>query len=441
MNEEHLNVLLLGEGNFSFADALIGATQSEPIISEFDKDFQALSVDCGDSKKSSLESSHCNGKFEEAKKKRLVNKKTKEYLKTTNEKLVRNASFTVSSYDSKAEVQRLYPESVPILQRLDSTNATVMHGVDALRLSSVFPIKKFDRIIWNHPHLGVENFRAHQALLAHFFASAKYCLKEGGMVYISLVSGQEERWEANAQADRIGFTHLSSTPFLADDFPGYEVRRNKTGASFKATPTQLRLNQSMISHTHVYQQRENNELTDSKADQIYKIADKEKKKGKTINTDDLNQEGFTCKECGKVIPTARGLQSHTKFVHTQQLYGSDWSPNKVAEFQCDHCDKYFAFKKDREQHVLAKHSPIILRPENSLSVVTNSSCATSDAETRTCAICNHKFPKDWDDEMHLNNLSPISALELTCGECGKVFSEERARQQHIRRCLAPVNFS
>ncbi|KNC80504.1 hypothetical protein SARC_07146, partial [Sphaeroforma arctica JP610] len=404
-----------------------------------------------------------------------------------------------SSYDSMEEVQRLYPESVPILKRLNEYSSsplcTVMHEVDALRLCEAFPDEKFDRIIWNHPHLGVEDFRAHQAAMAHFFDSCKACLRENGLVYISLVQGQHERWRVLDSADWNDFELVESPALRAGEFPGYEVRRNKTGATFKATSTQRRLNQPMQSYTHIYRRKtahvtssgqsdpeisrsvgeleangrgveqtdalptdlpvsamvsspeskvvvcenakvngdsrasvyralvesavghSNSEVSDSagiqnseataaattsksisarsldqrstsvqidsvvpeishggdnvdsavvspvvsdpgqhdldRTDKVPKHKKKKKSKAeRKAETDAADNEppgGYVCEICGKEIPSSRGLKQHIQFVHEQQLYGSEWTPNKPADIKCAKCDNMFAYEKDRDQ--------------------------------------------------------------------------------------------
>jgi hypothetical protein len=89
-----------------------------------------------------------------------------------------------------------------------SVQVTRIHGVNGWEIASHFSSRKFDLICWNHPHLGVEDFRLHQFLMAHFFHSAKSALKETGEVCVSLVSGQvvcKERFAERCSRYQVNF--------------------------------------------------------------------------------------------------------------------------------------------------------------------------------------------------------------------------------------------
>ena len=99
----------------------------------------------------------------------------------------------------------------------------VLHGINAWQIQDQFPGLEFDAIVWNHPHLGVEDFRLHKFLMAHFFHSVTRCLKPSGFASVSLVQGQDERWEITAQARKMGlalFKNVSPPVFL---FPNRKV--------------------------------------------------------------------------------------------------------------------------------------------------------------------------------------------------------------------------
>lgn len=80
-------------------------------------------------------------------------------------------------------------------------NVSILHRINAWTLPEQFPSQRFNIVIWNHPHLGLEDFRLHRLLLAHFFHSASKVLKpEHSAVLVSVVNGQEERWNLVGQA-------------------------------------------------------------------------------------------------------------------------------------------------------------------------------------------------------------------------------------------------
>lgn len=60
-----------------------------------------------------------------------------------------------------------------------------MHSVNAWELSQHFAADgKLAVVAWNHPHLGVEDFRLHRFLMAHFFQSVADVLDDrvGGRI-------------------------------------------------------------------------------------------------------------------------------------------------------------------------------------------------------------------------------------------------------------------
>eukprot|EP00382_Lankesteria_abbotti_P004051 CAMPEP_0113865154 /NCGR_PEP_ID=MMETSP0372-20130328/17916_1 /TAXON_ID=340204 /ORGANISM="Lankesteria abbotti" /LENGTH=131 /DNA_ID=CAMNT_0000848799 /DNA_START=6 /DNA_END=401 /DNA_ORIENTATION=- /assembly_acc=CAM_ASM_000359 len=97
----------------------------------------------------------------------------------------------------------------------------------------------------NHPHLGIEDFRLHRFLMSHFFYSCRRVLSgvvgdgvvgDGVFVVMSLVEGQFERWDVEAQAVRHGFELTSHVPFVHLSFPFYESRRNVLSKCAHPTP-------------------------------------------------------------------------------------------------------------------------------------------------------------------------------------------------------------
>jgi hypothetical protein len=80
--------------------------------------------------------------------------------------------ITATSYDSRDAILAKYHESYRILNILDSykDGLVICHGVDAtqsLALQLQTNRTKFDEIIFNFPHLGVENCLLHSYLLGH----------------------------------------------------------------------------------------------------------------------------------------------------------------------------------------------------------------------------------------------------------------------------------
>jgi hypothetical protein len=66
-------------------------------------------------------------------------------------------NVTATAYDTEAECYDKYPEAADIVQDLRAAGAEVHFGVDATQLgrTSSFKGRKWDRIVWNFPHAGL----------------------------------------------------------------------------------------------------------------------------------------------------------------------------------------------------------------------------------------------------------------------------------------------
>ncbi|KAH7338577.1 hypothetical protein B0J17DRAFT_657689 [Rhizoctonia solani] len=100
------------------------------------------------------------------------------------------ASITATAYDSESECLSKYPDAQSHISALRSAGATVLFGVDARHLDKTFPLKaskQWDKVVWNFPHVGLSiadqdrNIAANQSTLLGFLASVKPYLAEGAI--------------------------------------------------------------------------------------------------------------------------------------------------------------------------------------------------------------------------------------------------------------------
>ncbi|NWH65790.1 FDXA1 protein, partial [Geococcyx californianus] len=166
-------VLLLGEGNFSFAASLCGATGTHVVA---------------------------------------------------------------TCYESEEEVSGL-ERAVESIQRLRERGAEIVFSVDCTKLKDYFlPEKReFDCIYFNFPHCGKKaGVVKNRELLAHFFHSSAEVLAEEGEIHVALCNGQggtpadqprrewHNSWQIVAVAAGAGFILSNVHPFKAETIDGYK---------------------------------------------------------------------------------------------------------------------------------------------------------------------------------------------------------------------------
>ncbi|KAF4700064.1 hypothetical protein FOZ63_018195, partial [Perkinsus olseni] len=130
-----------------------------------------------------------------------------------------------TSFDTREDLDKKYGRAVEAnLKILQDYNISVQHGIDAVRLPEGMRGELFDVIIWNHPHLGVEDAKLHQVLMAHFADSARRVLRSDGRVLLCLVEGQAKRWNLANLASLNGL-HLIGKPRPFPTFKNHQTQR------------------------------------------------------------------------------------------------------------------------------------------------------------------------------------------------------------------------
>jgi len=91
-----------------------------------------------------------------------------------------------------------------------------------LKPSPPLPILcKYQRVIFNHPHIGNEDAKLHSRFLSHFFHSVHMqWLAENGIAHMTLVKGQCERWKCIEAAEKHGFVLVHRDTFSPPPSPG-----------------------------------------------------------------------------------------------------------------------------------------------------------------------------------------------------------------------------
>ena len=165
---------------------------------------------------------------------------------------------TCTGVDSSTEVKSKYKDADFILSNIQSINkrpvhiidnsvqvtSKIVHGVNAVEPTpenSTISLQHFDHVLFHHPHLGIEDAKLHKRFLLHFFHAANYrwMKPNGGLLYLTLVRGQCERWNCISGAERHGLRLLRRSkfrppppPLSGDDKTYYQLRRHQCGKSF-----------------------------------------------------------------------------------------------------------------------------------------------------------------------------------------------------------------
>lgn len=167
--------------------------------------------------------------------------------------LLGNAELlTATSYDSEEEVKRKYPDSAGHISTIQDLGGSVLFGIDGTKMDTIKPLAHLrglvTRLVFNFPHAGAgikdqdHNIISNQRLLAGFFNASKGMLSQGsqgevftpmgpmvlpvGQALVTLKSGLPyDEWGIVELAGTAGLGVQSCTPFKPELYPGYEHRR------------------------------------------------------------------------------------------------------------------------------------------------------------------------------------------------------------------------
>ncbi|KAI0035150.1 hypothetical protein K488DRAFT_76813 [Vararia minispora EC-137] len=96
-------------------------------------------------------------------------------------------NVTATAYDVEEECYAKYPSAPSCVSKLREKGVTVLFGIDAMKLDKCAPLKgkRFDRVVWNFPHTGKgiadqdRNIRANQEILLGFLRTVPTVLAQG----------------------------------------------------------------------------------------------------------------------------------------------------------------------------------------------------------------------------------------------------------------------
>ncbi|KAJ1680386.1 hypothetical protein EV182_000107 [Spiromyces aspiralis] len=161
------------------------------------------------------------------------------------------SNMIATAYDTESVVYQKYPDARHHINEFRKLGGQAMFDVDATKLEKrrLLKGKQFDRIVFNFPHVGLgikdrdRNIHSNQELLLGFFSSASGLLSPvspgdkttGGEIHVSLKSGLPyDDWGIRGLARKAGLVGKATVPFDLEWFPLYQHRRTlgfKTGLS------------------------------------------------------------------------------------------------------------------------------------------------------------------------------------------------------------------
>ena len=196
---------------------------------------------------------------------------------------------TCTGVDTSDQVKYKYKDADFILRNINAINnnkvsssssiaannnrvqTRLVHGVNAVQPTttcddsnnnqhseaSASTLQHYDHVLFHHPHLGTEDAKRHKRFLLHFFhaANKRWMKPNGGLLYLTLVRGQCERWDCITGARRHGLVLLRRGKFRPPPPPlvvnesdnnissgskkevrkvktYYQLRRHQSGKSF-----------------------------------------------------------------------------------------------------------------------------------------------------------------------------------------------------------------
>ncbi|KAL7569059.1 hypothetical protein ACA910_016902 [Epithemia clementina (nom. ined.)] len=389
-------------------------------------------------------------------------------LASTQRNLLVVNQFTATGIDSAEEVVMKYKDSTSLISKLQALNkkqqgkkrrrnldVAVHHNVNAI----LSPISQDNTnqdtamesisgppatfVIFNHPHLGMENARLHSQFLSHLFYSVRNgWMKKDGRFYLTLATGQWERWEAHEAANKSGLVLLTRTTFQAPRSQHqqewkqcYQQRRHQTGKSFAGRATE--------SETFTFCNQE--AAAEIREEGIHTTPfwftpdHNNKRQRNAVEADD----GFFCCHCSKTFREERSLKNHIRSKHEN---GDSTNKGNAMHIRCPNCPRQFESRAALSDHINATHSAIHsnIQPEwsqrsHSSDVHPNQGESQRTDISHLCNICGATFATLTEKAKHLTDFVPLplSSLEQPshqCAFCKKDFRDKRAKLQHENFC-------
>lgn len=158
-----------------------------------------------------------------------------------------NSTITTTTLDTPQILYKSFPQSYDNIQTILHHKGIVQYEIDATKLSLIYNHEKFDVVFWNFPHVaGKQNIKYNRQLIREFFNDAKHVLNDShsSSILITLVEGQSGlyanssiqwnySWKLNEQVHEAGLIVNDVVNYDPNWFEGYSpLGRRGHGGSF-----------------------------------------------------------------------------------------------------------------------------------------------------------------------------------------------------------------
>lgn len=153
-------------------------------------------------------------------------------------------NMVATSLYSKETMMLKYSKSATNLTELEDLGCTIIHEVDVhnMRKHPLLKHKLFDRIVFNFPatalkwsESNVRQIEKHQRLVKGFLRSCHDMLEENGEVHVThKIKEPYCKWEIEKLAEDVGLYLVEKVWFRRSEYPGYG---NKRGSGARADET------------------------------------------------------------------------------------------------------------------------------------------------------------------------------------------------------------
>ena len=313
---------------------------------------------------------------------------------------ISKTNILATSLDSIDDIISKYPHFSDIMF---PQNVTVIHDVNALTYSYPTTVS---HILWNHPHLGIEDSVQHHQLMCHFF---HHHTDTFATIIVSLLSGQFERWKMEMAAAKFGFKLIKRVKLIEADFPGYTCKRNLSGTSFKSRHAEINRDGKEMRSEFFFFSHEKFPLScHAKEVQVVEPVG---------SREVFSEPAFACTQCSRMFKSEQGLKTHVRQVHELKKYEGSTDLKK-----CEECGKYCTGPRGLESHIKSVHKGVKrLRMDD----------RESQDECYSCGICG-STKSDHVEKFGHNNRS---IGKVTCTICQKQFPNWRALDQHTSQVI------